>query len=45
MKHFHVSVRTDDAIYEYSAIQRSAIEAHLDALDLFGPCAITVRPA
>jgi exopolyphosphatase/pppGpp-phosphohydrolase len=45
MNRFNISVRTGDASYEYGALQRSAIEALLDALDLFGLCAVTVRPA
>jgi hypothetical protein len=45
MKTFTVTVRTADSRYQYTAMQHSAIDAHLDAIDRFGVCAITVRPA
>lgn len=45
MNRYHLTVRTESEQYQYSAIQKSAIEAMLDAIDLFGLCAVTVRPA
>ncbi|HVL77604.1 MAG TPA: hypothetical protein VM406_16440 [Noviherbaspirillum sp.] len=45
MKRYRLTVKTESAQYEYSAIQKSAVEALLDAIDLFGLCAVTVRPA
>jgi hypothetical protein len=44
MHRYHLTVRTETAQYHYSALQRSAVEAMLDALDLFGLCAVSVRP-
>lgn len=43
MNRFDVTARTENGIYHYTAIAASSIDAHSDAIDLFGPCYVSVK--
>lgn len=45
MSHFIVSVRTAAAKVSYQAIGTDSAAVHMAAVDRFGVCAITVKPA
>jgi len=45
MRRYSVTVRTLEERIEYSAIARCGADAASTAYDLFGVCAVTVRPA
>lgn len=44
MSSFNVRVRTDAADFTYEAIGTDSTAVHMDAVDRFGVCAITVIP-
>lgn len=41
---FSVTIRTEIQQLTYTAIGRSAIDVHLEALNQFGICAVSVKP-
>lgn len=43
MIHFNVFVRTSSCHYAYSALHKCAADAIADAIDLFGPCYVSVK--
>jgi len=45
MRRYSVTVRTLHETIKYSAIARCGADAASSAYDLFGACAVTVRPA
>lgn len=45
MNSYSVFVRTEAGQVSYSAIGTDSVAVHMAAIDQFGPCAITVKPA
>jgi len=45
MRCFHVIARTEGATYSYDAVAASSFDAFNAAVDRFGACKISVRPA
>lgn len=46
MKHFIVTVRLDaGGVHVYPAIAKSVFDLHAQAIDRFGPCKFSARPA
>ncbi|HYD79140.1 MAG TPA: hypothetical protein VEC06_04975 [Paucimonas sp.] len=45
MRHFHITARTERAVYSYGADAYSSFDVLDAAIDRFGLCAVTVRPA
>lgn len=45
MRHYTVKVTTDEGITSYCAIAECAADVVLMALEQFGECGVTVRPA
>ena len=44
MSAFTVTVRTESAIYQYSAIAATSFDAHAAAIDEFGTASVTIKP-
>ncbi|GGY67889.1 hypothetical protein GCM10007387_57590 [Pseudoduganella albidiflava] len=44
MSPFTVTVRTESGTLTYPAIGTSSAAVHIDALERFGACGVTVRP-
>jgi hypothetical protein len=44
MSTFTVTVRTENGALTYPAIGTSSADVHIDALERFGACGVTVRP-